>query len=139
MITLVENNLGRAFRIQSRTVFLIQRCHFTNLFTARPQSFMKAVRVARRRRLDRDSDDSTGIETTACSALCARYVRPSFIFVICASGSCGFSQSSMEPFLRAFGQLRQLLSRRRFDSRLFGQSSQKLFVRLTTVTPHNRT
>src|SRR5438093_7433003 len=34
----------------------------------------------------------------ACSALCTRCVRPSFIFVILASGSCGCVQSSFEPF-----------------------------------------
>src|SRR5580698_4630159 len=37
--------------------------------------------------------------STACSALWARCVRPSFIFVICASGSYGFFQSSLLPFL----------------------------------------
>ena len=31
--------------------------------------------------------------STACSALCARCVRPSFIFVMRASGSCGCRQS----------------------------------------------
>ena len=41
--------------------------------------------------------------STACSALCARRVRPSFMRVIVASGSCGCVQSSLEPF---FGRLR---------------------------------
>ena len=36
--------------------------------------------------------------STACSAVWARCVRPSFIFVIFASGSCGFVQSSFDPF-----------------------------------------
>src|SRR3990172_6720204 len=37
----------------------------------------------------------------ACSALCARCVRPSFIFVILASGSKGFFQSLFDvPFFR---------------------------------------
>jgi hypothetical protein len=35
---------------------------------------------------------------TACSAVCARCVRPSFVFVIFASGSCGLVQSSFDPF-----------------------------------------
>jgi hypothetical protein len=35
--------------------------------------------------------------STACSALCARCVLPSFIFVIFASGSLGFVQSSLFP------------------------------------------
>ncbi len=35
--------------------------------------------------------------STAWSALWARCVRPSFIFVICASRSCGFFQSSLLP------------------------------------------
>lgn len=36
--------------------------------------------------------------STACSALCARCARPSFIFVIFASGSRGCVHSSFEPF-----------------------------------------
>ena len=36
--------------------------------------------------------------STACSAVCARCVRPSFIFAIFASGSCGWVQSAFEPF-----------------------------------------
>ena len=40
--------------------------------------------------------------STACSALCARCVRPSFILVILASGSCGCVQSSFEPFFFRF-------------------------------------
>ena len=40
--------------------------------------------------------------STACSALCAKCVRPSFIFVIFASGSCGCVQSSFEPFFFRF-------------------------------------
>ena len=35
-----------------------------------------------------------GSRSTACSALCAMCVRPSFIFVMRASGSCGLTQSS---------------------------------------------
>ena len=40
--------------------------------------------------------------STACSALCAKCVRPSFIFVIFASGSWGWVQSSFEPFFFRF-------------------------------------
>ena len=36
--------------------------------------------------------------STACSAVCAKCVRPSFIFVIFASGSWGCVQSSLDPF-----------------------------------------
>ena len=36
--------------------------------------------------------------STACSALWARCVRPSFIFVIFASGSEGLVQSSLDAF-----------------------------------------
>src|ERR1700722_7790673 len=41
--------------------------------------------------------------STACSALWARWVRPSFILVMRASGSYGWVQSSLDPFL---GRLR---------------------------------
>ena len=34
----------------------------------------------------------------ACSAVCAKWVRPSFSLVIFASGSCGCIQSSLDPF-----------------------------------------
>ena len=40
--------------------------------------------------------------STVCSALCARCVRRSFIFVTLASGSCGCSQSSLETFFGRF-------------------------------------
>ena len=56
--------------------------------------------------------------STACSALCARCVRPSFIFVIFASGSVGFSQSSLSPLLPPSVEPRQGLARRRLDARL---------------------
>jgi len=40
-------------------------------------------------------------KSMACSALCAKCVRPYFIFVILASGSGGCVQSSFEPFFSA--------------------------------------
>ena len=46
--------------------------------------------------------------STACSALCARCVRPSFIFVMRASGSCGWRQSVLWPF---FGRFRSTRAR----------------------------
>src|SRR5215471_7735430 len=46
--------------------------------------------------------------STACSALCAKCVWPSFIFVILASGSSGCSHSSLEPF---FGRFRSNFAR----------------------------
>jgi hypothetical protein len=38
------------------------------------------------------------VMSTACSVLWAKCVRPSFIFVIFASGSAGLFHSSFEPF-----------------------------------------
>ena len=49
--------------------------------------------------------------STACSALCAKWVRPSFIFVILASGSCGCVQSSFEPFFFRFRSMRAVSAR----------------------------
>ena len=46
--------------------------------------------------------------STACSSLCAKRVRPSFIFVIRASGSCGCFQSLFDPFP---GRLRSSFAR----------------------------
>ena len=40
--------------------------------------------------------------STACSALWARCVRPSFIFVMRASGSCGCRHSRFRPFFGRF-------------------------------------
>ncbi len=48
---------------------------------------------------------------TACSCLCARCVRPSFIFMIWASGSYGFFQSPFEPFFFRFRSIRARSSR----------------------------
>jgi hypothetical protein len=44
--------------------------------------------------------------STACSALCAKCVRPSFIFVILASRSYGCVQSSFEPLFLRFRSIR---------------------------------
>ena len=44
------------------------------------------------------ADDSSVSRSTACSALCARCGRPSFIFVMRASGSCGCCQPVLRPF-----------------------------------------
>ena len=49
--------------------------------------------------------------STACSALWARCVRPSFIFVTFASGSCGFIQSSFDVFFFRFRSSRAKSSR----------------------------
>ena len=46
--------------------------------------------------------------SAACSNLCARWVLPSFIFAIRASGSLGCTQSSFEPF---FGRFRSSFAR----------------------------
>ena len=40
--------------------------------------------------------------STACSAVCAKCVQPSFFFVIFASGSWGCVQSSLDPFFLRF-------------------------------------
>ena len=49
--------------------------------------------------------------STACSALWARCVRPSFIFVTFASGSCGFVQSLFDVFFLRFRSSRAKSSR----------------------------
>jgi hypothetical protein len=62
-------------------------------------------------------------------------VRPSFIFVMRASGSCGFR---IAAFLRPLAiQPPQLGPRRCFDARGLGQPRQKLVIRLPRVTPHD--
>ena len=76
--------------------------------------------------------------STACSALCARCVRPSFIFVILASGSCGFIQSSFEPFFFRLRSIRaRILPRRRPDAGRLRERRQKLLVALAGVAPHD--
>src|SRR5437899_8925304 len=50
--------------------------------------------------------------STACSALCARCVRPSFILVMRASGSCGFTHSwRSEEHTSELQSLRHLVCR----------------------------
>src|SRR5207245_11236049 len=49
--------------------------------------------------------------STACSALCAKCVRPSFIFVIFASGSWGWVQSLFDVFFLRFRSNRASASR----------------------------
>jgi hypothetical protein len=49
--------------------------------------------------------------STACSCLWLRCVLPSFIFVICASGRCGFTHSEFEPFFLPLQSMRARSSR----------------------------
>src|SRR5438067_6091559 len=77
--------------------------------------------------------------STACSALCARCVRPSFIFAIRASSSAGLFHSLFDVrFLR-------LRSNRARSSRVgvaipeaFASPAQKLLVTRPRIPPHNR-
>ena len=76
--------------------------------------------------------------STACSALCARCVRPSFIFVIFASGSDGFCPVLVRrPLLPPPIQARQGLAGRRLDARGRREPRQELLVALPGVPPHD--
>lgn len=67
------------------------------------QRFDHRLRVAGIGILHRVTPTTTPVSmSTACSALWARRVRPSFIRVIFASGSRGCVQSSFEPFFGRF-------------------------------------
>ena len=72
--------------------------------------------------------------STACSALCARCVRPSFIFVTFASGSWGFVQSVFEVFFFRFRSSRARPSRvGGLDPRGRRETRQKRLVALAGV------
>src|SRR6202167_4821584 len=79
-------------------------------------------------------------KSTACSALCARCVRPSFILV-----NPRVSIMRMDPIFVAGFVLslaihpRQIFAPRRVDSRFLRQSSQKFLVTLSIVSPHDGT
>src|SRR5712691_10644230 len=73
--------------------------------------------------------------STACSALCARWVRPSFIFVIFASGSEGLLVRAL--LLPASIQARQSLTTRSLDSRCFRQPLQEVLIALSRVLPND--
>jgi hypothetical protein len=60
-------------------------------------------------------------------------VRPSFIFVILASGSNGFCQSVFDPLLPSPIEPRQCRSRWRLDAGLYGEPCQEFLVRLAGV------
>ena len=75
--------------------------------------------------------------STACSALCARCVRPSFILVIRASASCGCFQTRFDPLPV---RLRSSLARSSVaasQSGGFCQLHQKLFIPLLAVPAHD--
>ena len=88
------------------------RDHLGNASTGRQHSFdllrRRDQRLDHRRRVAGAASCTVMPTTapvsrsTACSALWARCVRPSFIFAIFASGSFGCFQSSLEPFFRRF-------------------------------------
>src|SRR5262249_41304306 len=73
----------------------------------------------------------------ACSALWARCVRPFFIFVILASGSCGWVHRHSSPSFCVSD--RSAPSRPAWASNTRGlrQRGQKLFVALAAVAPHD--
>ena len=64
------------------------------------QGFIQRRRIARGAAVSVTATTAPVSMSTACSCLCAKCVRPSFIFVIWASGSCGFTHSLFAPFLR---------------------------------------
>src|SRR3954453_22087457 len=69
------------------------------------QGPVNRIGVAVTGRLQRDSQHSRAPPPgtfTACSALCPRCLRPSFIFVMRASGSAGLIHCSFEPFFFRF-------------------------------------
>ena len=78
--------------------------------------------------------------STACSSLCARCVRPSFIFVIRAS-SRRYAVASTHRRTLSWGILvhfRPVFTRRRLDARRRRHLLEKLLVAGATVTPHDR-
>ena len=77
-------------------------------------------------------------KSIACSALCARCVRPSFILATLASGSWGLAQSVFEVFLlpRAI-KPRQDLPRRRLDTRRRREARQIGLISVPRIPSHD--
>ena len=76
--------------------------------------------------------------STACSAVCARCVRPSFILAIFASGSCGWVQSAFEPFFLRVRSNRANSARVGVERPDASASRvQKCVVALARVPPHD--
>src|SRR3954469_940168 len=71
----------------------------------------------------------------ACSALWARCVRPSFIFVTFASGSDGLVQSVRGLLLSLPIEPRQVVARRGLDPRGFRQPRQKRLIAFAGIAP----
>ena len=98
-------------------------------------------RVARTRVLHRHAHDGDSFQVRrACPrAVCAHDAcGRTLILAIFASGSCGWVQSSFEPFLCA-GPVEpgQLGARRRREAGRLGQPGQKCVVALARVPPHS--
>ena len=76
--------------------------------------------------------------STACSALWARCVRPSFIFVTFASGSDGFVQSLFDVFFFRFRSSRAKSSRVGVSMpEAFASPRQKRLIAFRRVAPHD--
>src|ERR1035437_7515618 len=76
--------------------------------------------------------------STACSALWARRVRPSFIFATFASGSHGCFQSWFEVFFLRLRSRRARSSRvGGLDARRLRQTGQELLIALLGVASHD--
>jgi hypothetical protein len=76
---------------------LTLRPHCLDLLSGLNQGLDARRRVAVVGILHRDPDDRAGLEVDRMLAWCAKCVRPSFIFVIFASGSSGWAPRRSSP------------------------------------------
>jgi hypothetical protein len=72
--------------------------------------------------------------STACSALCAKCPRPSFILAVCASGSCDTSSLGSNLGLTLAVELRQIVTHRALNARRLGQPGQKIVIALPRLS-----
>ena len=98
VIALIADHLGEAVSVGP---------HHSDVLGRFDQGLNAGLGVAVIGILQGDSDDRPGLEIDSMLGFVRqKCVRPAFIFVIFASGSCGWVQSSFEPFFFRFRSIR---------------------------------
>ena len=140
MITLIQYQLGRAFRIHPLTHRLVIgfRRHLADVLAALRQRFMHGFGIAVGSRLQRHSQQRAAFQIHCMLGLVGQMRAAIFHLRNARIRIMRIFPIVVGALLRTFAvQLRQLLAGRCFDSRFLRQPLRKIVVCLAGISPHD--
>src|SRR5215471_2053525 len=142
VISLIGHYLSWPFRLYLLTYFLVvsDAGDFGNVFPRLRQGFQNRLRVARSAAGHGYGHHRSRLEIYRMLGFVRQVGAPVFHFRDLRLGIVRIHPFVVRSLLGTLAvQLRQILPRRRSDSRFLRQPPQKLFIAFVAVTPHNRT